>query len=100
MSKPINFKPIGDKILVKHLPPEKIGLLFIPEKINDGRRCIRELPAILAEVIAVGSLKQTRITPGQRVQMNPYSGTELRLQGILYALYNESDLLAVVSTSA
>jgi co-chaperonin GroES (HSP10) len=91
-----NFTPVGEKILVRHLRIQKEGALYLPEKTDDRRRGIKECPALLAEVMAVGNLKDKRILPGMKVQMNPYSGTELRLGGQLCAVYAESDILAVV----
>jgi len=90
------FIPVKDKLLVRHLPPEKDGAILLPQKLDDRRKGIKELPAILAEVVAVGELKLCRLKLGQRVQLNPYCGTELRLEGVLYTVYNESDLLAVM----
>ena len=90
------FTPVGDKILVRRLQPEKEGLIYIPEQIDDARTGINEIPAILAEVVSVGHLKESRIMPGMKVQMSPYSGTEIRLCGEKLIVYNERDLLAVV----
>ncbi len=106
------FKPVGAKILVRHLQATQEGLIFIPEKINDTRRTIHDIPAFKAEVVSVGNLSEKHniknIQPGSIIYVNPYSGTEIRLgtdgrkskDGTLYVLYLESDILGLDNEEA
>jgi|GEM_PF-1963828 len=107
MSQPFPLKPVGAKILVKHIQAKKDGLIIIPEKINDARRTIHDIPCFKAEVVSVGNLSENHniqnIQPGSIIYVNPYSGTEIRLgpdgrkskDGTLYVLYLESDILGL-----
>lgn len=93
----MKLKPLADKIVVKMLEAEettKSGIILTAAS--------KEKPQI-AEVIAVGpgglvDGKEVEITVkvGDRVVMNKYSGTEVKLENEEFVVIKISDVLAIV----
>ncbi len=94
----MNFRPLGDRVLVKRVEEEEKtrGGIIIPdtakEKPQEG------------EVIAVGpgardeNGKQIAldVKAGDRILFGKWSGTEVRLEGQDLLIMKESDILGVV----
>lgn len=93
----MKLKPLADKIVVKMLEAEettKSGIILTAAS--------KEKPQI-AEVIAVGpgglvDGKEVEITVkvGDRVVMNKYSGTEVKLENEEFVVIKILDVLAIV----
>ena len=94
----MNFKPLGDRILLKPLEAKEQtkGGIVIPdtakEKPQEG------------EIIAVGEGKKGddgKLVPlslkvGDKVLYGKYSGTEITLDGEEYLITKEDDVLGIV----
>ena len=94
----MNFRPLGDRVLVKRVEEESKtkGGIIIPatakEKPQEG------------EVVAVGpgarddSGKTIAMDgkPGDRILFGKWSGTEVRLEGEDLLIMKETDILGVV----
>jgi chaperonin GroES len=89
----MNFKPIGDRVLVEPSQQEEktAGGLFIPDTA-------KEKPTT-GTVVAVGPGKKDEpmtLTPGDTVVFNKYSGTEFKFEGKNYLIMKESDIFATI----
>jgi chaperonin GroES len=96
----IKVRPIGDRFLVEaieHKPEDgKKGGIVIPDSA-------KEKP-IESLVVAVGSGKTgedgkkvfLEVKKGDRVLVNKYGGTEIKLDGKEYRIFNGDDILAVI----
>jgi chaperonin GroES len=94
----MNFRPLGDRVLVKRVEEEEKtrGGIIIPdtakEKPQEG------------EVIAVGPGARDEdgkhvaldVKAGDRILFGKWSGTEVRLDGQDLLIMKESDILGVV----
>jgi len=94
----INVKPLGDRVLVEPLEEKEIkkGGIIIPdtakEKPTEGL------------VVALGTGKTDdngkkvpfEVKKGDRVLVSKYGGTEIKLDGKEYKIFNSDDLLAVI----
>jgi len=82
----LNFKPLGDRILVQVLPEREVtrGNLLIPDMA-------KERP-MEAEIIAVGN-RSLPVQPGDHIYFGKYSGTEIELDGEKYLILKEDDIL-------
>ena len=94
----MNFRPLGDRVLVKRVDEEAKtkGGIIIPdtakEKPQEG------------EVIAVGPGARDEdgeyitpdVKPGDRILFGKWSGTEVRLEGEDLLIMKESDILGVL----
>jgi len=94
----INVKPLGDRVLVEPLEEKEIkkGGIIIPdtakEKPTEGL------------VVALGTGKTDdngkkvpfEVKKGDKVLVSKYGGTEIKLDGKEYKIFNSDDLLAVI----
>lgn len=93
----MNLKPLADKVVVKMLESEDItksGIILTA--------AAKEKPQI-AEVVAVGPGEivdgktiQMTIKAGDKVVMNKYSGSEVKLDDEEFIIIKVSDILAIV----
>jgi chaperonin GroES len=89
----MNFKPIGDRVLVEPSQQEEktAGGLFIPDTA-------KEKPTT-GTVVAVGPGKKDEpmtLVVGDTVVFNKYSGTEFKFEGKNYLIMKESDIFATI----
>ena len=93
----MTIKPLQDRVVVKMLEAEettKSGIILTASA--------KEKPQV-AEIIAVGpggmvdgKEVQMTLTPGQKVIMSKYAGTEVKIDGEELIIIKQQDVLAVV----
>ena len=95
-----NVRPVGDRILVE----------AVEEKENKGKKGGIVIPDTAKEkpmesvVVALGTGKTDdngkkvpfEVRKGDRVLVNKYGGTEIKLDGKEYKILNSDDVLAVI----
>ena len=95
-----NVRPVGDRILVE----------AVEEKENKGKKGGIIIPDTAKEkpmesmVVAVGTGKTNddgkkvflEVKKGDRVLVSKYGGTEIKLEGKDYRIFNGEDILAVI----
>ena len=93
----MNLKPLCDRVVIKMTEAEETTRSGI---VLAGSA--KEKPQI-AEIIAVGpggvvdgKEVKMEVTPGQKVIVSKYSGTEVKLDGEEYIIVKQGDILAVV----
>lgn len=93
----MNIKPLADRVVVKMTEAEEMTKSGI---VLPG--AAKEKPQI-AEVISVGpggmvDGKEVKmyLKAGDKVLLNKYAGTEIKLDGIEYTILKQSDILAIV----
>ena len=94
----MNFRPLGDRILVKRkdAAEEIQGGIFIPDTAKEKPQ--------EAEVIAVGDGKvldsgekiQMSVKTGDRVLFGKYGGTEVKIDGEEFLILREDDVLGIL----
>ena len=86
----MNFKPLGDRLLVKTVEEANTTAsgIIIPDNAKEKPN--------RAEVVAVGSEVED-VNIGDTVVYGKYSGTELVLDGSDYIVLELSDVLGVIS---
>ena len=93
------IKPIGDRVLVKHLEDTKEhvrGGIIIPDSAKEKPQ--------EAEVIAIGTGKKDEngksvpfeVKVGDKVLISKYGGTEVKIDDVKYTIVREDDILGVV----
>jgi chaperonin GroES len=94
----LNIKPLGDRLLVEPIEEKEVkkGGIIIPdtakEKPQEGI------------VVALGTGKTDdngkkvpfEVKKGDRVLVSKYGGTEIKLDGKEYKIFNSDDLLAII----
>ena len=90
--------PLADRVMIKALEEteQKRGALFIPDTAKEKPQ--------QGEIIAVGPGRYEKnvrvpmeLKVGDKVLYGKYSGTEITLEGDIYLILRESDVLAIVS---
>src|SRR6266496_78752 len=96
----LNVRPIGDRILVEPIeekePNGKKGGIIIPDTA-------KEKP-MESMVVAVGTGKTgddgkkifLEVKKGDRVLVSKYGGTEIKLEGKEYRIFNGDKVLAII----
>src|SRR5882762_4707352 len=95
-----NVRPVGDRILVEAVEERenkaKKGGIIIPDTAKE-----KPMESV---VVAVGTGKTgddgkkvpIEVKKGERVLVNKYGGTEIKLDGKEYKILNSDDVLAVI----
>ena len=93
----MTIKPLADRVLLKPTEVEdttKSGIILSTST--------KEKP-VISEVVAVGPGGMVDgyevnmvVKPGDKVVVAKYAGTEVKLDGVEYAVVRQSDILAVV----
>ena len=95
----VKIKPIGDRVLVKHLEEKEQvrGGIIIPDSAKEKPQ--------EAEVIALGTGKDDEgkdvttlftVKAGDKVLISKYGGTEVKVGGDDLLIINETDILGIV----
>jgi chaperonin GroES len=94
----MNVKPLRDRVLIKRVDEaeQKVGGIIIPDTAKEKPQ--------KAEVVAVGSGRildsGDRVPPcvkaGDKVLVGKWAGTEVKIEGVEYAILREDEILGVV----
>jgi chaperonin GroES len=94
----LNVKPLGDRILVEAVEEKEVkkGGIIIPDTAKE-----KPMESL---VIALGTGKTNddgkkipfEVKKGDRILVSKYGGTEIKLNGKEYRIFNGDDVLAVV----
>lgn len=89
----MSIKPLADRVLVKPAVAEEktVGGIIIPDTA-------KEKP-LKGEVVAVGNGTKDEemvVKPKDQVLYGKYAGTEIELDGAVYLIMRQSDILAII----
>ena len=89
----MKIKPLADRVLVKPAEAEEktVGGIIIPDSA-------KEKP-LKGEVVATGNGTKDEemvVKAGDAVLYGKYSGTEIELEGEIYLIMRQSDILAII----
>ena len=93
----VNFKPLGDRVLVKPIERETMkGGIIIPDTAKEKPMEGEILAAGPGKMTDKGERSAMDVKKGDRVLYGKYSGTEVKLDGEEYIIVRQSDILAIV----
>ena len=83
-----NVEPLGSRVLIRPLEQESktASGLLLPETAKEKPQT--------GEVVAIGDDEDITLKVGDRVLFAKYSGTEFKLDGVEYILFDVADVLA------
>ena len=93
----MTIKPLQDRVVVKMLEAEettKSGII-LTASANENPQ-VAEIIAVGPGGMVDGKEVQMTLTPGQKVIMSKYAGTEVKCDDEEYIIVRQSDILAVV----
>jgi chaperonin GroES len=84
----INIEPLGSRVLIRPLEQESktASGLLLPETAKEKPQT--------GEIVAIGDDEVIKLKVGDRVLFAKYSGTEFKLDGAEYILFESTDVLA------
>jgi len=95
----LNVKPLGDRVLVEQAEEKEVkkGGIIIPdsakEKPSEG--VIRALGT--GKKDEDGKVLGFEVKVGDRVLVSKYGGTEIKIDGKEYKIFNADDLIAIIN---
>ena len=95
----INVKPLGDRILVEAVEEkeQKKGGIIIPDSAKE-----KPMESVV-RALGTGKLDDSgkkipfEVKVGDRILVNKYGGTEIKLDGKEYKILSSDDVLAVIA---
>lgn len=84
----VKLEPLGSRVLIRPLEQESktASGLLLPETAKEKPQT--------GEVVAIGDDEEIKLKVGDKVLFAKYSGTEFKLEGVDYLLFEASDVLA------
>lgn len=95
----INFRPLGDRVVVKRLEEElkSPGGIVIPDSAAEKPSRGKVLAAGPGKKTEDGKVRPLDLAVGDDVLFGKYSGTEIKLNGEEYLVMREEDIMGVVT---
>jgi len=95
-----NVRPVGDRILVEALEEKeqknKKGTIIIPDSAKEKPMESRVVALGTGKTGDDGKKVPFEVKKGDRVLVNKYGGTEIKLDGKEYKILSSEDVLAVI----
>jgi chaperonin GroES len=92
------IRPLGDRVVVKIVKEEKSsGGILLPDNAQEKPQTGEVIAVGPGKTLDNGSRQTVDVQVGEKVLFAKYSGTEVKLDGEVYLLLAEKDLLGVVS---
>ena len=96
----LNVRPIGDRILVEPIEEKaekgKKGGIIIPDTAKEKPMESRVVALGTGKTDDDGKKVPFDVKKGDRVLVNKYGGTEIKLEGKDYKIFNGDEILAVI----
>ena len=86
----VNIEPLGSRVLIHPLEQESktASGLLLPETAKEKPQT--------GEIVAIGDDEDIKLKVGDKVLFAKYSGTEFKMDGVEYILFEVADVLARV----
>ena len=96
----LNLRPLGDRILVEAIEEteqkHKKGEIIIPDSAKEKPMESRVVAVGTGKTDDDGNKVPLEVKKGDRVLVNKYGGTEIKLDGKEYKIFNGDEVLAVI----
>jgi chaperonin GroES len=94
----LNVKPLGDRILVEPVEEKEVkkGGIIIPDTAKEKPMESLVVALGTGKIDDNGKKVPFEIKKGDRVLVTKYGGTEIKLDGKDYRIFNGDDILAVI----
>ena len=95
----MNFKPLGDRILVKPMQAEEKtkGGILLPDTAKEKPQQGEVVAVGQGKTLETGEVKKLEVKVKDKVLYGKYSGTEVTVEGEEYLIIREDDVLAIVA---
>ncbi|NLP26372.1 MAG: co-chaperone GroES [Clostridiales bacterium] len=93
----MTIKPLVDRVVVKMTEPEEVtkGGILLPGSAKEKPQ-IAEIVSVGPGGIVDGNEIKMYVNVGDKVLLNKYSGTEVKVDDVDYIIIRQDDILAIV----
>lgn len=94
------IRPVGDRILIQHLDAEQEqvrGGVIIPDSAKEKPQEAKIVAMGTGGKTKDGAAKPFEVKIGDRILVNKYGGTEVKLDGEKYTFVREDDILGILA---
>ena len=94
----LNIKPLGDRILVEPAEEKEVkkGGIIIPDTAKEKPQEGIVVALGTGTTDDNGKKVAFEVKKGDRVLVSKYGGTEIKIDGKEYKIYNSDDLIAII----
>jgi len=94
----MKIKPLADRVVVRMLEAEETtkGGIILASSAKEKPQ-VAEIVAVGPGGVVDGKEIKMEVKVGQKVLLQKYAGTDVKLDGVEYTILRQSDLLATVS---
>ena len=94
----MNLKPLGDRLVVKVINQEEKtrGGIVRPDTAKEKPQEGEVVAVGTGKVLENGQKLPLEVKVGDRIIFSKYAGTEVKLDGEVYIIFSERDVLAIV----
>jgi chaperonin GroES len=94
----MNIRPLGDRVVVKALDAEEKtkGGIILPDSAKEKQQKGKVLAVGNGRILDNGTRVPLDVREGDTVLYSKYGGTEVKIDGELYLIVNERDILGVI----
>jgi len=87
----MNIQPLGSRVVVKpeEEAAQQINGIYIPDSAQEKPQT--------GEVVAIGTSDDITVKVGDTVMMPKYGGMEVKIEGTVYQILRQDDILGVLS---
>jgi chaperonin GroES len=93
----MKIKPLADRVVIKMLEAEETtkGGIILAGSAKEKPQ-VAEIMAVGPGGIVDGNKVEMEVKVGDKVMLQKYAGTEVKLDGVEYMILRQSDILAIV----
>jgi len=95
----VKIKPIGDRVLVKHLEEKEQvrGGIIIPDSAKEKPQEAEVIALGTGKKDEAGKLSTFEVKVGDKVLISKYGGAEVKIDDVKYTLVREDDILGILA---
>jgi chaperonin GroES len=94
----MNVKPLRDRVLIKRIDEaeQKVGGIIIPDTAKEKPQQAEVVAVGTGRVLDSGDRVAPSVKAGDKVLVGKWAGTEVKVDGVEYAILREDEILGVV----
>ncbi|MCL1880678.1 MAG: co-chaperone GroES [Oscillospiraceae bacterium] len=94
----MKIKPLADRVVIKMLEAEETtkGGIILTSSAKEKPQ-VAEIVAVGPGGVVDGKEIKMEVKVGDKVMLQKYAGTEVKLDGVEYMILRQSDILAIVT---
>ena len=95
----MKIRPLSDRVLVERIDPEpkKKGGIIIPDSAKEKPQEAKVAAIGTGKLDKEGKRMPFNVKPGDRVYLDKYAGTDLKIDNKEYTIVREDEILGIIN---